>query len=200
MTVDNPFSTRFLDPHKHAFVFPPGQTISQLGAVFREYAWRGEITGPHGSGKSTLLHTLCRWAEGQGCRYRFYFLNDQQRYLPLDWSFGSGVDFYAVDGAEQLPGWMWSWLVWHCRRRACGLLVTAHHSLRLPPLYRTRLANADTIRRVVESIAGPEYVPDGDEARHLAAKHSGDMRSVLFELYDRWQENRTGIRNAFRIP
>lgn len=187
MTIDNPFSTRFIDPKSHTFVFPAGQSLDRIGAYFRENGWWGEITGPRGTGKSTLLHTLCCWAEEQGCTYRFFFLNDQQQHLPLDWSFGPGVDFYAVDGAEQLPGWMWSWLAWHCRRRDSGLLATTHHSLRLPPLYQTRLANAETIRRVVEAIAGPENVPDPDLARQLAAKHSGDIRSVLFELYDSWE-------------
>ena len=187
MRPDNPFSSRFVDPAGHPFLFPPGQTLAMVGERWQTQGWWGEIVGPHGSGKSTLLHTLISWAGERGCSGHFIFLNDQQHRLPADWAAaGSTVDFYAVDGAEQLSGWAWWRLRRHCRRRACGLLVTAHRRLGLPPLYQTTAANGPTVQRVLAALA-PQADYSDQQCAQLAEQHGGNLRSILFALYDRWE-------------
>jgi hypothetical protein len=188
--VDNPFSTRFIAPDRHPFIFPPGKSLSDVGGRLVNQDWSGQIIGPHGSGKSTLLHNLLQWAEGQGGTARFIFLNDQQRRLPQGWTAEPLPTFYAVDGAEQLSWWAWTGLKWQCARHRCGLLVTAHHSLKLPTLFQTGPADPETIRRVVYAIAGSNDTPSPDLSRQLATAHVGNMREILFALYDRWEKRR----------
>ncbi|MFQ5611574.1 MAG: hypothetical protein ACE5H9_05520 [Anaerolineae bacterium] len=179
-----------MSPERIEFIFPAGQTLDAVGARLVANGWWGEIVGPHGSGKSTLLQALLRWAEAAGAGYQFYFLNQAQRSLPSRWQSGSPPVFYAVDGAEQLSGWSWWRLRRRCRQQGCGLLITAHHSLKLPPLYTTRAAEPEFLCRLVTALAGPDETPDPSFARELCRRHRGNIRLILFELYDHWEKRR----------
>ena len=183
----NPFSSCFMNPEGQSRIFLP---VEKIGKRWQTQKWWGELVGPHGTGKTTLLHALLRWAEAQGIQFRIYTLHDGQRRLPQGWASGTMPDVYVIDGAEQLSWLSRTRLVRHCRRQGCGLLITTHASLGLPELYTTLPADAATLRRVVEAIAGTEHVPNPEIAQQLVKQHQGNLRLMLFDLYDQWEAQR----------
>jgi hypothetical protein len=72
-----------------------------------------------------------------------------------------------------------------------GLLVSAHHALHgLPVLYETRVT-AETAWRVVTHLMPPDGTGlTRERVATLLASHAGDVREVLFELYDWFEEQR----------
>jgi hypothetical protein len=186
----NPFSTRFIRPGAIPFLFPPGVDAAVLVERLARAAWHGQIIGPHGSGKSALLAALVDQLPAAGRRLRQVALHDRERRIPVNLvapaAGGAGLQL-IVDGFEQLPGWRRWWLRRWCRRRRAGLLVTAHGDVGLPTLWETR-ADLATAQRVVEYLVR-------DTAHRIApaevaaafARHGGDTREMLFDLYDVYQ-------------
>ena len=153
-------------------------------------AWRGQIIGPHGSGKSTLLATLLPAIEAIGRRPRLIALHDRQRQLPERLDRLSAVDERAVvivDGYEQLGRWQRWRLDRLCRRRRCGLLVTAHRSVGLPQLLET-FTTLELAEQLVDQLSPGEARIDRREiaARFLARE--GNLRELLFDCYDLYQK------------
>ena len=182
----NPFSTRFVRPGAIPFRFPAGEDVGTLVALLERQGWWGQIVGPHGSGKSTLLAALL--PELRRRTVVSVTLHAEERRLPAEaWSLSSSATLLVVDGYEQL-GW-WSRRVrGHCRRRGCGLLVTTHHDVGLPDLYRTRVT-ATLAQTLIEGLLTQEQrclFGPLDVERHLA-RHHGSLREVLFDLYDRYE-------------
>lgn len=98
----------------------------------------------------------------------------------------------VVDGGEQL-GWLRrTWLKWHCRRRGAGLLVTAHRDFGLPQLWRTE-TTTELAQRVVARLLGESNAGwiGGEQVERLFAEHRGNLREVLFALYDLYEQRRT---------
>jgi hypothetical protein len=98
----------------------------------------------------------------------------------------------VIDGYEQLSLWRRLRLNRRCRRQRRGLLVTAHRPLLgLPLLYRTS-TTPETAWRVVHYLLReePSLLAPAEVAARLA-RHGGDVRELLFELYD-WYEARRG--------
>ena len=96
----------------------------------------------------------------------------------------------VVDGYEQL-GWLQrTWLKWHCRRRGAGLLVTAHDDMGLPPLWQTE-TSAELTQRVVARLLGESDAEwlDEDHVERLLATHGGNLREVLFAMYDLYEQH-----------
>jgi hypothetical protein len=211
--ISNPFATRYTRPDAAKYLFPPGTGADALIARLRESAWWGQITGPHGSGKSTLVQTLLPRLEAAGRAIDFFAFHreDPRRaagsptpepasrcYLaqPLtglrqaSMAACSSTTQIVVDGYEQLSWLQRTWLKRQCRRRGAGLLVTAHDELGLPPLWRTD-TSADLARRVVARLLG-----DGDDGwlsagqvEQLFAAHRGNLRELLFALYDLYEQH-----------
>ena len=95
-----------------------------------------------------------------------------------------------VDGYEQL-GWLQrTWLKWQCRRRGAGLLVTAHDDVGLPPLWQTE-TSAELTQRVVARLLGESDAEwlDEDHVERLLATQRGNLREVLFALYDLYEQH-----------
>ncbi len=194
----NPFSTRFIRPGALDYVFPAGECVGSLVARLNHNRWRGQIIGPHGSGKSTLLAALepALGAAGRVCWTAR--LRDAQRTMPSGWARAASLaraNQIVVDGFEQLSTWN-RWRVrLCCRRRGCGLLVTAHRNVGLPGLFETtadvrtaqaivgRLLAADSVRLTPEVVA---------EQFRVAG---GDLRETLFRLYDVWEQT-SGTRGG----
>ena len=191
--ADNPFRSRRIKPGAIPFIFPPGQDATALVDRLRQSGWWGEITGPHGSGKSALLAALAHAIELAGAAAVCVALHDGQRRLPLDLRRDPRLRPPAVlviDGYEQLGRWQ-RWVVPRfCRRRGLGLLVTAHVSMGFPFLHRTA-ATSELAQQIVDRLL------DGHPPRFAAAEVSaclarrgGDLREMLFDLYDLYEQRR----------
>ena len=85
-----------------------------------------------------------------------------------------------LDGAEQPGVLSWRLFRWHARR-AGGLLITTHRAGRLPTLHRCATTPA-LLRELVAALG--ENIDDAEAAR-LHARHGGNLREALRELYDR---------------
>jgi hypothetical protein len=96
----------------------------------------------------------------------------------------------VIDGYEQLSRWR-RWLLRRlCRRRGWGLLVTAHASVGLPPLWQTA-ATPELAEKIVDHLAAGKRLRLGpSELAECLARHHGDLRETLFHLYDRYEETR----------
>ena len=190
---DNPFCTRWVRPGAIPFLFPPGENAEKLVDRLRQAGWWGEITGPHGSGKSALLAALTAAIERAGRRTVLVVLHDTERRLPVDLRNDPRLRppvLMMVDGYEQLSRWQRLVLKRFCRRQGTGLLVTAHDSVGLPPLYRT-VAMLDVAAQIVAQLMGdrkPPFTPE--EVSQCLSRRGGNLREMLFDLYDLFEQRR----------
>jgi len=183
----NPFATCRIRPGAVPFLFSGGVSAEQLVERLRGNGWWGQIVGPHGSGKSALLATLRPAIERAGRHVSVIELHDGQRRLPADFRLALDVktpSVLIVDGYEQL-GLLSRWKVGRrCRRRGIGLLVTAHTSVGLPDLFETQVT-AELAQQVVEQLlGGAASRATAEEIADRLARHKGDLRETLFDLYD----------------
>lgn len=188
--MDNPFATRYTRPGAVPFFFPPGADAKQLVARLRSNDWWGEIVGPHGSGKSTLLCALIPEMNHAGRRTRLIALHDGQRRLGVDLGREIARESNAVvivDGYEQLSLASRIRLKRFCRRRRCGLVVTSHRPTGLPLLFRTTTSPKLAEEIVRYLLGGHAALLDAATLDRCFARHGGDLRETLFELYD-WYE------------
>jgi hypothetical protein len=191
-SAENPFSTRRVRPGAIPYRFPPGNSAARLVERLGQNGWQGQIVGPHGGGKSALVATLVAALEQSGRRTLLVELHDRQRRLPVSLrrlSLAAGT-VVIVDGYEQLARWRRFLLKRFCRRRGLGLVVTAHASAGLPDLYRTT-AGLALAREIVGELLGGEapIVTSGELGRSFAS-HQGNLREVLFDLYDLYESRR----------
>lgn len=198
--LGNPFATRFTRPAAGEYLFPADVDAETLVARLRLNHWWGQITGPHGSGKSTLLQTLLPRLEAAGRAIVFYALNPSlprsSSAMPSFGSLRASVAAWTpttqivLDGYEQL-GWLRrTWWKRQCRRHGAGLLVTGHGDLGLPPLWQTE-TSAELLHRVVLRLVGEStapWLPD-EQLDELFATHRGNLREVLFALYDLYEHH-----------
>ena len=96
----------------------------------------------------------------------------------------------AVDGYEQLGLWHRFRLAWLCRRLRLGLVVTSHRPLGLPELCRT-VVDPPLAWQIVQQLQSGyrPLITIADVAGRLA-RHAGDLRETLFDLYDLYEERR----------
>ena len=185
--VGNPFSTRHVRPGAMAYRFSPGQDVDGLVERLSKNDWRGQIVGPHGSGKSALTATLAEALRQAGREALLIELHDGERRLPVSRAElkrlrrGSVV---IVDGYEQLARRRRALLRRFCRRRRLGLVVTSHASMGNPDLVRTApsLALAETM--VEDLLRRSASTVDKDAIHQSFRRHEGNLREVLFDLYD----------------
>ncbi|MBW3599505.1 MAG: hypothetical protein KY475_19810 [Planctomycetes bacterium] len=185
--TDNPFSAQRLSPGAIGFIFGQGESIEDcLRRLDAGGGW-GQIRGPHGSGKSTLLHELMRRLRERPRRVERFTLHGGERRLPVSGvamrSWGEGVQV-AIDGFEQLSAIRRWRLKRLCRRQRCGLLVTTHRDLGLPDIFVTR-PTPEIGRRIAARLQhGWRQQVEAQEVDRLFHAHGGDLREVLFALYD----------------
>lgn len=159
----------------------------------------GQIFGPHGSGKTTLLENLIPLLEKEGFSVLCVSLHDQQRKLPAFYreEIRKKISEYSrarnailvVDGYEQLG--FFSRLLFRYYRvvHGFGRLLTAHRKIPgIPVLFRTR-GDFGVLRCVLEHLSRSEWV-DEEKLRLLFVKHSGNVRMILLDLYDIFEEQR----------
>jgi hypothetical protein len=158
--------------------------------------WHGAIVGPHGSGKSTLLETLKTALRAAAFHVRACTLRDRQRRLPRSFCscWPERRTITIIDGYEQL-GWLDRFkLCRFCRRVGSGLIVTTHTPTHIATLIRLapdeRLVQ--TLVAHLSARVSPPIEPSDIAASH--AVHSGNVREVFFDLYDRHERLRRADR------
>ncbi len=183
---DNPFAVQRLLTVRYRL--PDGLTWDALMGRLEALHWRGAIVGPHGHGKSTLLGDLGRRLEMQGFQPLRLSLREAHPRLSLEErrrlrDLGP-TDVLLLDGAERLGWFAWR-LVRFRSRRAAGLIVTTHEPGLLPTLVECR-TTPELLGGIVGELLDGSDGGDVPDAAELHARHGGDVREALFELYDRW--------------
>jgi energy-coupling factor transporter ATP-binding protein EcfA2 len=144
---------------------------------------RGAIVGPHGSGKTTLLEDLAERLERRGERVvmlRFTSTERQSRANDgVILSEAKDLQFVLVDGAEQLSRFDWLRLRFSARS-ARGLVITSHRDGMLPLLQRCHTSPA-LLAELVHSLG---QSMSSVESAALHARHRGNLREAIRELYD----------------
>ncbi len=202
----NPFATRFTRPGAIEYLFPPGQSAASLVETLGEHGWRGEIVGPHGSGKSTLVAALLPELERAGRKLvRRVIRKDADgkqeaggiEVVPPKYAAvmaGSkkwdNTTLLVLDGIEQLSWWWRRRVRAECRRRGAGLLVTTHEPLDLPLLFRTQPSEPLAQQIVAQLIADHPSPVRPAEVTAAYKASSGNLREMLFALYDVHQSRR----------
>jgi hypothetical protein len=192
----NPFSTRFVRPGAIPYQFAAHETAAATIDRFARLAWQAQILGPHGAGKSTLVAALAEPLRAAGRAPCVLALHDGQRRLPAGWTAQArrhGAGTIVIDGYEQLGRPSRWWLRRACRREGWALLVTAHHDVGLPTLMRV-VPDVSTARAVVEFLLQGRRDAQAVISRRLleGVFHAcgGNVREMLFALYDRYEDAR----------
>ena len=190
----NPFSTRHVQPGSLEFLFNSGDDAQQLVEGLRRAGWQGQLVGPHGAGKTTLLHCLRPVLRQAGRKLAWVTLRGGQRRLPQDllsgWKEWNSQVLVIVDGYEQL-GRLSRWrLKRQCRRSGAGLLVTSHTDAGLPLLYKVQ-PSLPVVRQLVAQLLvdQPGVLTDDEVAAGFEA-WKGNVRELLFALYDLYELRR----------
>lgn len=195
VVAPNPFATRCVRPGAIPYLFPCGRSAGWLVERLRASGWWGQVTGAHGSGKSALVATLLPALEAAGRRPVCCLLHGGQRRLPVPWRELAGADsatLLVIDGYEQLSRWQRWRAKRFCRRRGCGLLVTAHVDVGLPPLFHTA-ASAETTAQIAVGLLPPsDRTIAAEDVSRLFTARRGNVRETLFDLYDLYEKRRAG--------
>ena len=182
--ADNPFAVQRVLRIRYRL---SGQTWDGLLERFAALGYRAAIVGPHGRGKTTLLEDLAPRLESLGFRVRSITLHTGDRRLTREQKRDllrrlSPRDLLCVDGAEQLG--RIAWLALLARSRAAGgLLITSHRPGLLPTLLECE-TSPELLEGIVRNLIGPET--DRRQIGELFARHGGNVRSALREMYDVW--------------
>jgi ABC-type cobalamin/Fe3+-siderophores transport system ATPase subunit len=181
---ENPFRAERIDSLAYRL---EGETWESLLARLAALRFRAAIIGPHGSGKSTLLDSIAPHLRERGYILHRVRLSTSSRNLSSEqWrqlrEFGER-EILMLDGLEQLTFLQWQRLVRETRS-AGGLIATSHRAGRLPTLWKCR-TSAELLQRLIaelqQNCATPHTTSD---AKVLFARHCGNVRDALRELYD----------------
>lgn len=181
----NPFASANLE--KLAFRFPYGDSWEALLSRLKANQYTGAIVGPHGSGKTTLLEQLAQQLEQLGFRPEIIRLTGEtgmkdKEKLPERLRQIVRPGFVLLDGAEQLSTRHWL-PIRAAAGGAAGFVVTVHRVSRLPTVFECD-TDPELLEDLVEELTGATLPPG--EATTLLARHHGNIRDALWELYDRW--------------
>jgi hypothetical protein len=178
---DNPFAVQRVLAIRYRL---SGTTWEELLARLESLRFRAALVGPHGHGKTTLLEDLGARLTGQGLRVRTVTLHEGDRRLDgaqrkILFHDLAPSDVLLLDGAEQLGHLPW-FEVRTRTRPAGGLIVTSHRPGLLPTLHECR-TTPELLAEIVGELAG-----EARETGELFARHGGNVRESLRELYDLW--------------
>lgn len=202
---ENPFRTERLDrlAYRSPATGEPADP-APLADRFDQLGRRAAIVGPEGSGKTTLLDALVaelgdrglelqRWraAPGGGGLVRER-TGESGRSPAADLHTGGTSTLLVVDGLDRL-GRRDRRRLRRAARSAAGLLATSHRRLRLPTLLRCTTTPALLEALIAELTADASIEPRSlPSAEALHARHRGNVRTALLELYD-LQAGRGGV-------
>lgn len=204
--------------------------MDRLIGRLASFAWRGAVIGPHGSGKSTLLADLSAELGRRGYDVRHIGPDPLhggagQRPTP---HLATPKAVFFVDGFDGLPLWQRWLLVTRASLRTCGLVVTGHaQGAQIPhpsdragssvpsesarrvanasymglPILACTWTSAELAGRIAGVLAG-EAIASAAHAQISAsfARHDGNLREVLFDLYDLYERQTLRERTEWRAP
>ena len=174
---DNPFAVHRVLRERYRLSAPEWQDLmARLARLGR----RAAIVGPHGSGKTTLLEDLASRLEAERWTIQLLRLNADHRRLRV-LSRWDARDVVLCDGAEQLSVLDWRRLA-HRAGSAGGLIITSHQAGRLPVLHRCE-TSPELLRGLAASLGARL---SAGECAGIHARHDGNVRAALRELYDSW--------------
>lgn len=176
----NPFATRRLRPGALPFVGAPVVELAQRverGGSF-------EIVGPHGTGKSTLTRSIIGALGDRDVAVTLFVVRAGGGVV-VERSPGRGPPVHVVDGFDDIGP---AGRAWHALRACIGaraLVVTAHVSRGLAPLYQTAVddALAERVTAMLLERSGSTLVRPDEVLAALRAR-GGNLREALFDLYD----------------
>ena len=181
-TSSNPFATRWTRPGALDYVYPPGETPLSLITRLESCGGRGQIIGPHGTGKTSLLRSLRPHLEAAGYQLEWH---DPQTVVRA--SRRTTNTLVVIDGYEQLSAWSRLTLRCSCWWHGCGLLVTTHRDVGLPPLVQTR-PSLELAQQLAERLLeGRGELLGNEEFARVWNEKQGNMRELWFALYDRYE-------------
>jgi ABC-type cobalamin/Fe3+-siderophores transport system ATPase subunit len=211
--TSNPFATRFVAPGQVDWV-GPSDYLDNLVLRWQTLKCRACVVGAHGSGKSTLLeHFVPRIAEvvyRRNAEGKVLLDHDAQsekqpttaiwlqlrkatpQSMVIPWDQLQRGRLLILDGYEQLSLWRRAEMIARTNRRGVKLLVTSHKRTVLPVLCELSISPT-TAREIVSqlTIEQSEFANlSDDELQKRLTTHGGNMREVLMELYDQFEEKR----------
>ena len=151
----------------------------------RALNFRAAIVGSQGSGKSTLLAELPERLNEASVQNHFVFLpqlrDQHQPMLREAITLSEQGHVLLVDGIERLSFFQRRDLIKRTRNSA-GLIVTQHHTGKLPTWIKTETTPELMTAVLVDlKLDQPEILAAGEIA---FAKHHGNIRNALRDLYD----------------
>ncbi len=210
--TSNPFATRYVQPGAIPWFSTNTHSLDYLEKRFHRLGRRVAIVGPHGSGKSTLMGHLIpklgpvtyrAFADGQQDQLRdrengIVWL--QLRKPDAQHRIRQSKDAWAPGGLLAIDGWeQISWLgrfriLLATNRIGLDLLVTSHCAAwGLPALVQLTVdaerAN-DIVQFLLRCNPGRGAVQLTD-LQHSLHKHQMNLREVLMDLYDQFQNRST---------
>lgn len=189
----NPFATRHTRPGAIVPLDERGRArnLEKLLAVIARLGGSAAITGPHGTGKSTLLVALANVLADRGERVTSLRVRSPS---DLGGVIG-GLNRMPAGGILCLDGWerlgrLASLLVvlW-ARRRGVRLIVTNHRPGLLPTIVQTR-GTLPLLAEIVERLPSDGGLLTSADLSAAFARHQGNLRESLADLYDRVEERR----------
>jgi hypothetical protein len=182
---ENPFRVQRVDALRYRLDGGAGALLDRFEALGR----RAAVVGPHGSGKTSLLeHLRPRLAE-RGLRtvsLRFRRGERAEAGEAGQLGAGAGTDgidrtVFLLDGIDVLAA-LARWRLLRASRAAAGVLVAAHRDVGLPVVHRCAPGPELLADLVAELHSGCGCVLPPLAA--LFARHGGNLRTALRELYD----------------
>ncbi len=191
----NPFASRFTKPGALDFLPSTNTSLDEVWARITEFSYRGQIVGPHGTGKSTLVAALTRRAEQLQLPWSIVRLNTGRRGAEQAKAIAMNTPLdvvLVVDGFEQLPVltrarlllWRSSHLIVTTHRFVCGFPRSLAVLARTTPSYDLAIRIAQQLLR--RSLTNEESL----YCMLSYDRHNGNIREMLFDLYDRYEQNR----------
>jgi hypothetical protein len=164
----------------------PDLTLDELLTRWENQGQRGALIGPHGSGKTTLLEDLATPLTARGYQLlNLHLSREKRQFSQEDWHCLQNATSQTVilfDGAEQL-----SFLDWlrfkQTSKKASGVLITSHRAGLLPTLLECR-TSPQLLQEILHHILGNDAAVWDVECEALWARHQGDLRLALREIYD----------------
>lgn len=185
---DNPFKTDSVLGVRYRL---RDRTWEELLGQLRRLGYRAAVVGPHGSGKTTLLEDLEPRLASLGFSVIRLRLDDETRrfergFLRSLFRNLGERDLLLFDGAEQMGRLAWRRFK-SGAKRAGGLIITSHRRGRLPTLIECE-TSPELLGEIIRELIGGEAEARCGMAEKLHAKHQGNLRDALREMYDMYSQ------------